>query len=392
MTDYKKLSEQLETQVKQLTTEINKQKTLTFHAQRFEAIGRLAGGIAHDFNNWLTIITGYSDLVDLHVKDERIKQDIGEVRHASWQAAKLVSQLLALASRQILKPKVVNLNKVFYSIENLLQRTIGENINLILELEDKLENVLVDPVQFEQIVLNLVINAKDAMPNGGILTICTTNDHQFVILAVKDTGCGIDKKNIPHIFDPFFTTKSAGKGTGLGLSTVLGIVKQSKGNVEVWSEKGKGTRFYIKFPAVKLDSNYNQKTDSGTNVEINGMGTILVVEDEPQIRRLLNRTLTRLGYNVLLGKNVEDAMAIFDQHKPVDPVDLVLTDVIMTSQLTGKDLAEYVSPTDVIYMSGHTDNVIMEHGVLEDGVHFLQKPFTTEELGLAIKEVMKDTT
>jgi hypothetical protein len=391
-----------ETFVRDVTEQRRLQQQLT-QSQKMEAIGRLAGGIAHDFNNLLTVITSYSDLLlqDLPADDPR-RDDVDQVRKAADGAAALTRQLLAFSRQQVVEPKVIDLNTVVDNLKKILQRVIGEDVELAIELAPELGAVKADVSQIEQILMNLAVNARDAMPIGGKLTIETANiDHdpeqarqrrpdgskRFVMLAVTDTGTGMDEPTKAKIFEPFFTTKQPGKGTGLGLATVYGIVTQAEGFIWVYSELGHGTSFKIYLP--RVDGVAATAAAAGHADLPRGTETVLLVEDAAAVRGVAKQTLERQGYTVLEASNGEDALHLAERHHGV--IDLVLTDVVMP-RLGGRELAERllsVRPdTHVLYMSGYTDDSVVRHGILEGGVAYLQKPFSPEGLALKVREVL----
>jgi PAS domain S-box-containing protein len=371
--------------------------------QRLEAIGRLAGGVAHDFNNLLSVILSYADFtLDGLPESDRLRGNIVEIKKAGQRAAGLTRQLLAFSRKQVLEPQVLSLNKVIAGIERMLGRLLGEDIDIEVHLAADLGSVVADPGQLEQVIMNLAVNARDAMPEGGKLTIETVNvdlddDHaaehvgghtgRFVLLSVSDTGCGMDAETRKHIFEPFFTTKEAGKGTGLGLSTVYGIVKQSGGNVWVYSEVGQGTVFKVYLP--RVDAPPVEIAPRPAAVPATGNETVLIVEDEPAVAALAERILRNAGYMVLTAAGSGDALALFEKH--VGEIDLLLADVVMP-QMSGRGLAERLvklSPRlKVLYMSGYTDNAIVHHGVLEPGIRFISKPFAAAHLTRKVREVL----
>ena len=370
-------------------------------SQKMEAIGRLAGGVAHDFNNLLTAINGYADIIIARLSgDDSIRQDAEEIRKAGKRAAMLTSQLLAFSRRQVLQTRVLNLNEVITDSINMLRRLIGEDIDLVTRLDDDLEWVKADPGQIEQVIMNLAVNARDAMPRGGALTIETANTlidenyarkhvsarlGRYVRLKVRDTGCGMDEETRLRIFEPFFTTKERGKGTGLGLSTVYGIVKQSGGHITVESQPDSGTTFRILLPmaeekVAEADAPAQAHSPKGSE-------TILVVEDEEAVRKLTRIILSVGGYTVLEAANGFEALELCGQRS----IDLLLTDVVMP-QMSGRELVEKVSlirpRMKVLYMSGYTDDAIVRHGVLDAGVPLLQKPFTPDTLSRKVREIL----
>ncbi|HUV50559.1 MAG TPA: PAS domain S-box protein [Anaerolineae bacterium] len=375
-------------------------------SQKMEAIGTLAGGVAHDFNNLLTVIIGYAKLALMDViKDESLREKIEEIKKAGDRAASLTRQLLAFSRKQIITPRVLDLNELLTGIEKMLGRLIGEDVELLTILEPALWQVEVDPGQMEQVIMNMTINAKDAISHGGRLTIETANtdldeNHfhkhgiegeksgHYVMLAVSDTGIGMDKENREHIFEPFFTTKEVGKGTGLGLSTVYGIVKQNNGFIWVYSEPGQGSTFKIYLPRTEGDADSEEKQQLPV-IELDGSETILIVEDDDGLRKFTQEVLLLHGYKVLDAENGEDALRVSEAHE--GPIHLMITDVVMP-KMGGKELSEklqlFYPRMKVVYMSGYTDNAIVEHGVLAPGLNFLQKPFTPESLARKVRQVL----
>ena len=376
-------------------------------SRKMEAVGRLAGGVAHDFNNLLTAILGYSNLVldDLE-PGHPARADVEQMRRAGESAASLTQQLLAFSRKQILQPQVLDLNQVVTRADSLLQRLIGEHIELVTALDPSVERVSADPGQLEQVILNLALNARDAMPEGGKLTIETGNvelDDAFVqqhggssagrhvMLAVSDTGVGMDAETQTRIFEPFFTTKRRGEGTGLGLATVYGIVTQSGGSIWVYSETGRGTTFKVYFPRASqadVRSLPALRTDG-----LEGTETILLAEDQPEVSAIACAVLERYGYRVLEASNGDQALQILRTHQ--GPIHLLLSDVVMPS-MSGPELARLVQLKQpgirVLYASGYTDDAIVRHGVLDPGVAFLQKPFTPTALLRKVREVLDAPT
>jgi nitrogen-specific signal transduction histidine kinase/CheY-like chemotaxis protein len=374
-------------------------------SQRMEAIGRLAGGVAHDFNNLLTVIIGNTELLLKQVaRGEPMWEDLKEISTASQRAATLTAQLLAFSRKQVLTPRILHLNTLVTDSSTMLRRLIGEDVELVTRLGVDLNLVRVDPGQMVQVIMNLAINARDAMPTGGKLTIETANAEldeayarrhvamvpgRYVMLAVSDTGVGMDATTQSRIFEPFFTTKELGKGTGLGLSTVYGIVKQSGGNIWVYSEPGQGTVFKIYLP--RADETTDSKESSGrvSGQDLGGTETVLLVEDEDVVRNLVRSILERHGYAVLGAADGTEAMRLLARH--LGRVDLLLTDVVIP-QMSGPELAEQVVASHpevgLLYMSGYTDNAIVHHGVLDAGLAFIQKPFTPEALLRKVREVL----
>lgn len=376
------------------------------HAQKMEAVGRLAGGIAHDFNNLLTVINGYSELA-LHglTEFDPLQKSIREIRKAGERAARLTHQLLAFSRQQILQPEILDLHEVITDISKMLTRLIGEDIELVIITKAGLHRVKADPGQIEQVVMNLAVNARDAMPQGGKLTIDLANVEladdfarrhlrlapgSYVRLAISDTGVGMDKRTLSRIFEPFFTTKEQGKGTGLGLATVYGIVNQSGGSILVYSEPGWGTTFKIYLPQIKEVSESTSVSLPQEHPSQRGE-TILLVEDEPGVRNLVRDTLKEDGYIVLEASNSAEALLLCEQHP--GQIHLLFTDVVMPG-LSGRQLAERLLPLrpelKILYMSGYTDDAIVRHGVLEPGVAFLHKPFTPQILARKVREVLDE--
>jgi PAS domain S-box-containing protein len=374
-------------------------------AQKMEAVGRLSGGIAHDFNNLLGVIIGYSQVLKRSLKPENpLYEHAEEIEKASQRAVSLTRQLLAFSRQQVLEPVILNMNALLTDMEKMLPRLIGEDVALALVLDPTLAQVKADPGQVEQVIMNLAVNARDAMPEGGKLTIQTANvnldtayTHQhpgsrvgsYVMLRVTDTGTGIDPEIQSQIFEPFFTTKERDKGTGLGLATVYGVVKQSGGYIAVDSEKGKGASFSVYLPRVEHAA---AAVDIGTEQPVKsfrGSETILLVEDEESLRKLANMFLQDNGYQVLGAADGAQALQVARQH--TGPIHLLLTDVVMPG-INGRVLAERLAPGQpgmkILYMSGYTDSFIAGHGVLEAGSHLLHKPFTEETLTRKVRELL----
>jgi PAS domain S-box-containing protein len=375
------------------------------HAQRMEAVGRLAGGIAHDFNNVLTAIKSYSQflLEELGPQDERVN-DVREISGAADRAAALTRQLLAFSRKQVLQPTILDLNEVVTDTERLLRRLIGEDIELVTRLDPELGRVEADRAQIEQVLMNLAVNARDAMPFGGVLIVETTNvdlgnedrnrriavsPGPYVMLTVRDTGSGIDEATMGHIFEPFFTTKPLGHGTGLGLSTVYGIVRRSNGDICVDSVPGKGTTFEVYLPRIRSDDAAATRT-ARTRVCTDGRETILLVEDDDMLRPLMRRVLQGHGYTVIDARTGLDALRIVRRHE--GEVHLVMTDLVMP-EMGGRDLAERVQlirpHTKVLYLSGYSDDVVLRRGLLDPHMAYLQKPFTPDELTRTVREVLE---
>jgi two-component system cell cycle sensor histidine kinase/response regulator CckA len=371
---------------------------------KMEAVGRLAGGIAHDFNNLLTAIQGYSELaLSRFSADDRQRQDIEEIRRAADRAASLTRQLLAFGRRQMLQPKVLDLNHVVADMESMLQRLIGEDIELATELDSELGTVRADPGQIEQVLLNLAVNARDAMPQGGRLLVQTWNASiaagttrervtiqpgHYVVLAVTDTGHGMTEDVRERIFEPFFSTKEAGRGTGLGLATVYGIVKQSGGYIWVESEPGQGTSFRIYLP---LDGGAveREESDDRSIHDRPGAGTVLLVEDEESVRSMVRRVLEEQGYTVLAASTGGEALQLARRHQ--GPIDLVFTDVVMPG-MNGSELVERLRDSRpdirVILMSGYAEGAV--RGGLDSSTTYLQKPFSPATLTELVRRVLEE--
>ena len=386
-------------------TERKKLEERLRQSQKMESVGRLAGGIAHDFNNLLTVITGYSELM-LSQLEERspLVKEVEEIKRAGERASSLTQQLLAFSRRQVLQPRVIDLNEVVARVEKMLRRLIGEDVELRTVPCGELWSVKADPGQIEQVLVNLVVNARDAMPGGGVLTIETGNvsldegyslghlpaqSGHYVMLAVSDTGVGMDERTKSQVFEPFFTTKESGKGTGLGLSTVYGIVKQSGGYIWVYSEPGKGSTFKVYIPRTEERAEDPRKAVPPVE-DLRGEKTVLVVEDEGSILKLSAAVLGGYGYAVLAARGGEDALRIAGKHE--GEISLLLTDVVMPG-MGGRELYERIlqrrPKIKVLYMSGYTDNAIVRRGVLDPGTPFLQKPFSPISLARKVKEVLE---
>jgi len=386
-------------------TERKKLEERLRQSQKMESVGRLTGGIAHDFNNLLTVITGYSELMlsQLEEKSPLVKE-VEEIKRAGERASSLTQQLLAFSRRQVLQPKVIDLNEVVARVEKMLRRLIGEDVELRTVPGAGLWSVKADPGQIEQVLVNLAVNARDAMPGGGVLTIETRNvfldeeyslghlpaqSGHYVMLAVSDTGVGMDERTKSQVFEPFFTTKASGKGTGLGLSTVYGIVKQSGGYIWVYSEPGKGSTFKVYIPRTEEREEDSRKAVPPVE-DLRGEKSVLVVEDEESILKLSCAVLGGYGYAVLAARGGEDALRIAGKHE--GEISLLLTDVVMPG-LGGRELYERIlqrrPKIKVLYMSGYTDNAIVRRGVLDPGTPFLQKPFSPVSLARKVKEVLE---
>ncbi len=385
-------------------TQYKKLEVQFHHAQKMEAIGRLAGSVAHDFNNLLTVIYGQAELALMELGETGpIQKNIYQILSTTDRAADLIRQLLAFSRKQVIEPRFINLNNALVGMEQMLQRLIGEDVELKFLMEPDLGMVKADPSQIDQIIINLAVNARDAMPEGGKLTIETLNielDKPFaetlpgsapgpyVQLSVSDTGHGMNQEIMAHIFEPFFTTKSKEKGSGLGLSTVYGIVKQSSGFISCYSEEGHGTTFKIYFPRVTGEVEKVRVGTKETNA-LSGKETILVVEDESAVRNLAVAALHQFGYKVLEAGSGTDALLLCRNLEK--PVDLILTDVIMPN-MSGPELVQHIRSTwknvKVLYMSGYTENTITRHGTLKAGVEYISKPFRPQELVITVRKVL----
>ncbi|MBA3694488.1 MAG: response regulator [Acidobacteria bacterium] len=373
-------------------------------SQKLESVGRLAGGIAHDFNNMLTAINGYSELTLRTLEgDHPLRRNIEEIKKAGDRSALLTHQLLAFSRQQVLQPVVLDLNEVIVDTSKMLERMIGEDIQLVLALEAETELVNVDPGQLSQIIMNMVVNARDAMPQGGKLTIETANiflepdearqkvgilPGPYVMLAVCDTGHGINDQILQHIFEPFFTTKEIGRGTGLGLATVYGIVKQSGGNIEVDSKVGVGTTFKIYLPQVTERPEAAEIEETLAELPV-ATETILLVEDEELVRNLSRKILETCGYKVIEARNGLEALEVCENGDY--EIDLLMTDVVMP-QMGGRELAEKLSERlpnlQILFTSGYTDNAMARHGVIKTSTNFLQKPFTFNALARKVRQLL----
>jgi signal transduction histidine kinase len=374
--------------------------------QKIEAMGRLAAGVAHDFNNILTAITGHSELLlrQLDADDPR-RKNAEQIEKVAYLAAGLTRQLLIFSRKQVIEPRVLDLNAVILDIKKMLRRLIGEDIEFCTLLDPAAGHIKADPGQIEQVIMNLAVNARDAMPNGGKLTVTTANitpdkNHlknfpdmdagDYVMLAIADTGTGMSEEVKAHLFEPFFTTKPSGKGTGLGLATCFGIVKQNTGHINVQSELGSGTTFKIYFPQVLSAIEPLRVRNLPTGVA-GGNETVLLVEDEPVVRELAVATLREKGYTVVEAVNGEEGLRLARQHD--GKIDLVLTDVVMPV-MGGKEMADALRTshpdTKVLFTSGYTEDALGHHGVLRPGILFLPKPYLTATLARKVREVLDE--
>ena len=387
-------------------SELRRLETQLLLSQRMEGIGRLAGGIAHDFNNLLTAILGHAEMARTDVAEgDPAQSNIAEITRAAQRAADLTRQLLAFARRQIIEPKIVDFNSLVLNVDKMLRRLLGEDVELVTVPDPSLWRVRIDPGQFEQVLVNLAVNARDAMPDGGRLLIETSNvflDADFarhhatvqpgphVLLSVTDTGTGMDQEVLAHIFEPFFTTKEVGKGTGLGLATCYGIVKQNRGSIWVYSERSIGTTFKIYLPRAEAPVEPVDETPAYRPVsEIHGTETVLLVEDETLVRDLAADALRRHGYQVLTAPCGAEALQIAEQ--AVRPFDVLVTDVVMP-QMGGQQLAEELLATrpdlKVLFISGYTDSSLLRESALRSSITLLQKPFTPAQLVQKVRELL----
>jgi two-component system cell cycle sensor histidine kinase/response regulator CckA len=375
-------------------------------AQKMEAIGRLAGGVAHDFNNMLTVILGYSELIKARLPhDDPLAKDVLEIQKAAGHSRDITRQLLAFSRKQMIAPRLVNLNELIANTKESLFRLIGEDIDFRFHLAPDLWKMRFDPAQVDQILVNLAVNARDAMPVGGALTIETANvyldetccqEHLecapgcYVLLGVSDDGVGMDKETLSHLFEPFFTTKDVGQGTGLGLATIYGIVKQNGGIINVYSEPGRGTTFRIYFPAVVQKDEIAERPDESGLAA--GSGTVLLVEDDDMVREMTATMLQTIGYTVQVAETASAALSLCE--KGDGQIDLLITDVVMPG-MSGtelKDKIEIIMPgIKVLFTSGYTSNIVVQRGMLEEQVHFLQKPFTINHLARKVREAIEDS-
>jgi PAS domain S-box-containing protein len=386
-------------------TDVQRLESQFQQAQKMEAVGLLAGGVAHDFNNLLGVIMGYSDLVlDSFSSDDPRGHQVQQIKKAGLRATSLTRQLLAFSRKQIFQPRILDLNALVNDFNKMLVRMVGEDIELVCNLKPGIRQIKADPGQIEQVIMNLVVNSRDAMPTGGRLIIETSNvdldetycrahpavqPGLYAMVAVSDTGVGMDAKTQARIFEPFFTTKELGKGTGLGLATVYGVVKQSGGYVWVYSELGKGTTFKIYFPRIDEPVQAVAAMDQGKPELLRRSETILLVEDAESLRDLTRVLLEDNGYTVFVAENGAEAIELAERKG--QPIHLLLTDVVMPG-MSGREVASYLTAKRpdmrVIYMSGYTNDVIAHHGVLDSGISFIEKPFSQETLMRKLREVL----
>ncbi|UCF91302.1 MAG: response regulator [Desulfobacterales bacterium] len=374
-------------------------------AQKMEAIGQLAGGVAHDFNNMLSVILGYAELIKSRLPpDDPLFKDVLEIEKAAVHSRDVTRQLLAFSRKQIIAPKTVNLNTLITAMQKTLARLIGENIDLRFFPGKELGKIRFDPSQVDQILVNLAVNARDAMRQGGRLTIETANvdldevycrahiecrPGSYVLLTVSDEGTGMDKETLAHVFEPFFTTKAVGQGTGLGLATVYVIVKQNGGFINVYSEAERGTTFKIYIPRIMEESEVREKPGEIPSAPVSG--TVLLVEDDDMVRKMTSAMLAKLGYTVVVAETPSEALSFCAKQET--PIDLLITDVVMP-KMSGTELRDRITALrpaiKVLFMSGYTSNVIVHHGVLEEAVDFVQKPFTLKDLARKVRDAIGD--
>jgi len=405
--EQKRAAESLEEALDELRKEMKRRQSLEsqlIQAQKMEAVGRLAGGVAHDFNNLLTVIMGYAEMLNEQVNaNPATLESVQEIQQAAERASGLTGQLLAFSRRQVSQPKIISLNDAVLRIDKMLRRIIGEDVGLENRLAADLARVKIDPGHLDQVIMNLAVNSRDAMPEGGNLTIETANvelteefagSHiglgpgQYVMVSVSDTGTGMDAATKSRLFEPFFTTKEKGKGTGLGLAIVYGIVKQANGNILVYSEPGHGTVFKIYLPVASA-AGETLPAPEHTAKTLAGTGTILLVEDEDQVRNLTRAMLSRLGYRILDAASAADALRLAGDFE--GPIDLLLTDIVMprkNGMELAKELSEARPEMKVLFMSGYTDNSVVKQGMLTSETPFIQKPFTIAALHLKVREIL----
>jgi CheY-like chemotaxis protein len=378
---------------RQAEAQLRESQERYMQAQKLESIGRLAGGVAHDFNNLLTAINGYSEVVlGKLAEDDPLRSSVQEIHHAGERAADLTQQLLAFGRKQMIQPRAVNLNVVVRNAEKMFRRLLGEDIELTTTLSPNLGLVLVDPGQIHQVLMNLVINARDAMPDGGQLSIGTTvaqiDGQPDVVLTVTDTGQGMDEQTREHIFEPFFTTKGLAKGTGLGLATVYGIVKQSHGWIQVHSEPGKGSSFAVHLPRAVGPEAVIDASPSGNGL-LRGSETVLIVEDQEEVRTFVVKALSEYGYQVIDAADGPQALALSESH--AGPIHVLLTDVVLPG-MNGREVADRITVARpeiaVLFTSGYTADVIAHRGVLDRDVAYIPKPYTAEAIAEKVREKM----
>jgi signal transduction histidine kinase/ActR/RegA family two-component response regulator len=391
---------------KKIEKQLKETQGKLLQSQKMDALGRFAGGIAHDFNNLLTVITGLSDMMIEGLTDNQqdLKEDLQEILNAGNKAAALTRQILTFSRKQIIQPKVININDLIKTMIKMLKRLMGENISIIMHLAPDLGNILVDIDQMGQVIMNLLVNASDAMPNGGSVIIETKNIYlstemirgnntpgDYIQISITDTGTGMDDHQLSHLFEPFYTTKEQGKGTGLGLSTVYGIVQQCKGEISVYSHLETGTTFNVYFPQISLPASKITAQNSIPPAILKGHETILVVEDESYLRKFILRVLTSSGYTVLDSEDPLHALDISRNYSK--EIHMLLTDIIMP-KMAGNELADIItqerSSILVLFMSGYSEKAIDIQGVLKEGLNFLSKPFSPSDLLWKIRAIFSD--
>jgi len=379
---------------KQAEEILNRKEEELYQARKMEAIGRLAGGVAHDFNNLITGIIGLSeDLRDSAQLDDLGRGDIEEIIKAARRASNLTRQLLAFGRRQISSPQILNLNTIIKDLEKMLRRLLGADVELVVLLGSEIGNVKMDPAHIEQIIINLIMNARDAILGAGCITLETSRSGSSVSLQIRDTGTGMTEETLKHLFEPFYTTKATGKGTGLGLATVYGIVKQNQGDIFVDSRLGAGTTFKILFPeTIEKGTATVGGNQNGVSPSTHEEKTLLVVEDEAIVRKAITRALRKGGYQVLTATSAEEAIALCISGE--EKIDLLLTDVVLPG-MNGQELAGRLLSTypglSVLYMSGYSENVIAHRGILEPGIHFIEKSFTSQSLLEKVRFVLNSS-
>lgn len=393
--------------LKEVSEKIEVLQSKLIQSHKMESVGKLAGGIAHDFNNVMTTIIGFADLILMEGKVDNITMEyISEIKKSGRRAATLIQQLLAFGRKQILKPELVDLNDLVRDTERMLRVLLLENTELSSNLSQVPNKVEVDPGQIVQVLMNLVINARDAMPRGGQIIIETENKYldkfsckfhpeiipgDYVMLTVSDTGCGIAPELLVKVFEPFFTTKGIGKGTGLGLATAYGIIKQSGGYIYTYSELNYGTTFKIYLPKARGKESKEEKKDRAEiRTTLSGNERILFVEDDKQLRKIISKILLQLGYHVYQANSGEEALRVYDRYRDTG-IDLLVSDIIMPG-MNGRELAETILERNddlkILYISGYTDDIIATHGVLDKGVSFLAKPFSIFDIASKIRNIL----
>jgi signal transduction histidine kinase/ActR/RegA family two-component response regulator len=386
---------------KRIEKELKETQSKLLQSQKMDALGRFAGGIAHDFNNLITVINGLCDIIMPTLEDNQqsVKEDLQDIHNAGDRAAELTRQILTFSRKQITQPKVINVNKSIRTMVNMVKRLLEENISISMDLAPDLENILIDVTQLEQVIMNLFVNARDAMPSGGSLIVETRNRYisaelfnsdinpgSYTQISISDTGIGMNESQLSHIFEPFFTTKEQGKGTGLGLSTVYGIVQQNEGEITVYSHLGRGTTFTVYFPQINSPASIISIPDTSMPDTLKGPETILMVEDDEFLRKYIRRVLISSDYTVLEAEDALQAIELSRNYS--NEIHMLLTDVILP-KMTGKELADLIvqerTSIIVLFMSGYSEKVIDIQGVVKEGFNFLHKSFSSNELLRKIK-------